>query len=227
MIVGVSLQTYFSIQHLQTAAYCAYRARRLECRGAVHSASTLDVAIKGYVSSSLFATVAFLEALANELFADAAKPDGGHLSSLAVDARFLIAELGQTESVDRAPVISKFDVLLRAAALQPVTRDRNPGQDLSTVIRLRNELVHYKAEWLDMGTPGMTRPGSFLESKLAMQVQGRFIDRPGPRSSDSWLGAGCAAWALQCAVAYTDEVFKRLRVTPLYEHVRSKLTVAK
>jgi hypothetical protein len=226
MIVGISLQTYFSIQHVQAAAYLACRATCLERRSTARSIPTLDVAIKGYASSSLFTTVAFLEALVNELFADAAKSDGGHLSSLEANTRGLIAELGQTESVERAPVMSKFDILLKAAALPPVSRDRNPGQDLSTAIRLRNELVHYKAEWLDIGTPGMARPGNFSDSKLAKQVQGRFNDRPGPKSSDSWLGGGCAAWALRCAIAYTDDAFGRLRVKPLYEHVRKSLAVA-
>lgn len=223
MIVGISLQTYFSIQHVQAAAYLARRAVRLERRSAAFPTPTLDVAIMGYAASSLFATVAFLEALANELFADAAQLDGGHLSSLEITKRSLIAELGKTESVERAPVMSKFDILLRAAVVQPVAKDKNPGQDLSTAIRLRNELVHYKAEWFDMGTPGMARPGNLSESKLAKQIQGRFNDRPGLKSADSWLGGGCATWGLRCAVAYTDEVFAQLGIAPFYEHVRASL----
>lgn len=227
MLVGLSLQTYFSIQHVQAAAYLASRAVRLERRYAAGSTCNLGVAIKGYAASSLFTTVAFLEALVNELFADAAKSSGGHLSAIDEKSRSLIAELGQTESVERAAVMSKFDLLLRAAGSNPIDRDRNPSQDLSTAIRLRNELVHYKAEWLDSGTPGMVRPGNLYESKLAKQMQGRFRDRPGLHSSDSWLGGGCATWAVRNAVAYTDEVFTRLGVTPLYEHVRSQLAIEK
>jgi len=86
MPVEILLTTYFSIQHVQAAAYLASRATRLERRSAANSGSSnLDVAVKGYASSSLFTTAAFLEALANELFADAAMPGGGHLSPL--DAR--------------------------------------------------------------------------------------------------------------------------------------------
>jgi hypothetical protein len=82
VIVGLSLQTYFSIQHVQAAAYLARRASRLERAGApTLRPPQIDVAIRGYASSTLFTAVAFLEALANELYADAAKPDGGHLSA--------------------------------------------------------------------------------------------------------------------------------------------------
>lgn len=227
MLVGLSIQTYYSIQHVQAAAYFVRRASRLERRSAVTpGCPRLNVAIQGYASSSLFTMVAFLEALANELFADAAKADGGHLSDLDPQIRKLIAELGQIESVEKASVMSKFDVLLRAAGLQPVPRDRTPGQDLATAIRLRNELVHYKAEWFDMGTPGMVRPGNFSESRLAQQIRGRFNARHGAKGPDSWLGGGCAKWALANAIAYTDEVFSRLSITPLYEHVRSELASA-
>lgn len=227
MFVGISIQTYYSIQHVQAAAYFVRRASRLERRSAVTpGCPKLNVAIQGYASASLFAMVSFLEALANELFADAAKPDGGHLSVLDPRIRGVIAELGQIESVEKASVTSKFDVLLRAAGLQPVQRDRTPGQDLATAIRLRNELVHYKAAWFDMGTPGIVRPGNFSESKLAQQIRGRFSGRYGARGPDSWLGGGCAKWALTNAIAYTDEVFSRLSITPLYEHVRSELALA-
>ena len=154
MLLGLSIQTYYSIQHVQAAAYFVRRASRLERRSAATpGCPRLNVAIQGYASSSLFTIVAFLEALANELFADAAKSDGGHLSVLDPQIRKLIAELGQIESVEKASVMSKFDVLLRAAGLQPVPKDRTPGQDLATAIRLRNELVHYKAEWFDIGNP--------------------------------------------------------------------------
>jgi hypothetical protein len=204
MLIGLSLQTYFSIQHVQAASYFSQRAARLERFASKQSRlPNLDVAVMGYAASALFTTTAFLEALVNELFADAAKPDGGHLSALDPKTRSLIAQLGQTESVERAPAMSKFDILLRAAGLQPVPRDSCPGQDLATAVRLRNELVHYKAEWFDMGAPGMVRPGSFLESKLAQQIQGRFSERPGATGADRWLGSGCAEWAVTNAVAYT------------------------
>lgn len=227
MLVGISIQTYYSIQHVQAAAYFVRRACRMERRSAVTpECSRLNVAIQGYASSSLFTMVAFLEALANEFFADAAKSEGGHLPVLDPQTRRLVAELGRIESVEKASVMSKFDVLLRAAGLQPIPRDRTPGQDLAIAIRLRNELVHYKAEWFDMGAPEMVRPGNFSESKLAQQIHGRFSGRHGARGPDSWLGGGCAKWALANAIAYTDEVFSRLSITPLYEHVRSELALA-
>jgi hypothetical protein len=229
MIVGMSLQTYFSIQHVQAAAYFSRKVSRLERHfGAGPMPPTVAVIGKGYVSTALFTSVAFLEALANELFADAEMPDGGHLSILGRQPLSLIADVGNVESVEKAAVMSKFDLLLRLANREPIERDRNPSQDLATMIRLRNELVHYKAEFFDVGTEGMVRPGNFTESKLARQIVGKFAHRANSSGAeaDSWLGAGCAQWAVRSAIAYTDEVFRRLGIVPLYDHVRGNLSEA-
>ncbi len=225
-ITSISSQTYYSIQHLQVAGYFVCRAERLErrCNVTSHNGS-LDTLIAGYSASSLFTTVAFLEALANELFADAAQKDGGHLSPIQNSLITLIANLGKSEAVQKSKVTEKFDILLLAAQKKPIPKNCNPGQDLATAIRLRNELVHYKAEWFDVGTPGMARPRNFLDSKLPQQIQGRFKPRSGAvgMRADGWLGAGCASWALKRAVQYTNQVFAELGIKPIYDHVFQSL----
>ncbi|WP_212630692.1 hypothetical protein [Pseudomonas sp. KB-10] len=208
------------------AGYFVSRAERLERRyGAASFNANLDTLIAGYAASSLFTTVAFLEALINELFADAAQKNGGNLSSIDPGSLALIADLGESTSVQKSTVTEKFGILLRAAQKEPISKSCNPGQDLATAIRLRNELVHYKAEFFDVGTPGAARVGNFLESKLPHQISGRFQPRPGSAGmrADGWLGAGCASWALKHAISYADEVFLRLGIKPIYDHVRQTL----
>jgi hypothetical protein len=170
---------------------------------------------------------AFLEAFVNELLADAQRPDGGHLKTLSKRGLGLISELGADAAVQRASVLSKFGILLQAEDKRPVSFGESPGQDVSIMIRLRNNLVHYKASWLDVGTPGLVRPGSLLESKLYEGMKGKFPHRNGgnPTSGDSWLGAGCASWSVRSSVDYTDAVCAKLGVTPLYEHVRQNLVL--
>ena len=77
MITGIGLQTYYSIQHVQAAAYLTRRAASIEADLTGDTAPEI-VALKAYVSSALFSCVAFLEALVNEIYADAIRPEGGH-----------------------------------------------------------------------------------------------------------------------------------------------------
>lgn len=224
MIIGISLQTYYSIQHVQAAAYLTRRAARVEADLSGDTAPEA-VELKAYVSSALFSSVAFLEALANEIFADAIRPEGGHLSALDERDRSMIAGLGETDSVQKASILSKYDLLLRAAGKSPLPSDCDPHQATATVIRLRNEIVHYKASFFDVGTEGMVRAGSFHTSKLPQQIKGKFEPRRNTQglSGDAWLGHGLAQWSVRTTVAYADAVFAALGVVPYYDHVRSKL----
>ncbi len=227
MITGISLKTYFSIQHVQAAAYFSRRTTRIERRKSPDLDNALRVASRGYVATTLFTAVAFLEALANELYADAEMPDGGHLKSLDPNFRRLIAEIGSVESVEKSPVMSKFDLMLRAANREPLDKGSSPSQDVATMIRLRNELVHYKAAWFDVGTEGYVRPGSLMDSKLSQQISGKFKFRTGSTGgleADSWMGCGCTQWAVTSTVSYADAVFQRLGVPPIYNHVRQCLS---
>lgn len=61
---------------MQAAAYMTRQAVRVEADLAGDTAPEA-VALKTYVSSALFSSVAFLEALINEIYADAIRPCGG------------------------------------------------------------------------------------------------------------------------------------------------------
>ncbi|GAB1406128.1 hypothetical protein MASR1M8_00470 [Thermomonas brevis] len=224
MIIGIGLQTYYSIQHIQAAAYLTRRAASVEADLTGDTAPEA-VELKAYVSSALFSSVAFLEALANEIYADAIRPEGGHLAALSERDRSMIAGLGETDSIQKASILSKYDILLRAAGKSPLPSNCDTHQATATIIRLRNEIVHYKASFFDVGTEGMVRAGSFHTSKLPQQIKGKFEPRRGAQgiSGDAWLGHGLAQWSVNATVAYADAIFSSLGVRPYYDHVRAKL----
>ncbi|WP_273023489.1 hypothetical protein [Rheinheimera sp.] len=224
MLVGIGLKCYYSIQHLQAAAYLTRQASRIE--SCLSNEFNLElVALKAYVSSALFSSVAFLEALANEMYADAMQADGGHLSQLDQNSRKMIASLGETESVQKSAILTKFDLILTAAGKPTISRDCDPYQAVATVIRLRNEIVHYKAPFFDTGTENMVRTGNFNDSKLAKQIKGKFELRKNAQvlSGDSFLGHGLAEWSLQSSVKLADTIFSILNVDPYFDHVRENL----
>lgn len=224
MIISIGMQTYYSIQHIQAAAYMTRSASKIEAQ-LTDETDHEAVVLKAYVSSALFSSVAFLEALANEIYADALQPNEEHLSTLTERDRAMIAGLGETESVQRASILAKYDLLLLAAGKPPLRHDNDPYKATSTVIRLRNEIVHYKASFFDVGSEGMVRAGSFSKSKLPQQIKDKFKPRKSARglSGDAWIGYGLAQWSLTSVIAYADAVFEALGVHPYFDHVRDKL----
>ncbi|WP_226469889.1 hypothetical protein [Luteimonas panaciterrae] len=217
--IGFSLQAFYSIQHIQAAAYFSKQATKLESK-VRNDNDPKAVALKAYVTSTLFLSVAFLEALTNEMLADAAEESGGHLQDIPLPARELIAELGRTETVQLANILAKFDLILRAAGKPPV-KGESAHENIQLLVRLRNAMMHYKASFFDWGTEGMTRAGDFNRTDLPKKIAGRFPLRQGDGVSppEGWISAGCAQWAVRSVFAYADLVFSRLGISPYYDHV--------
>jgi len=223
--MSVASQTYYSIQHVRAAALFTRNIRRLESnlQGAVWSEED-RVAGLAYVAAALFSAVAFLEALANELYADAVMPDAGHLKHLNPEAAVAVAVAAADSQIQRSPVTAKFDALLVAAGRKKLDKGTRICQDVELVIDLRNELTHYKAAFFDMGTVGMAREGAFVNGKLKRAIFKKFSPRDDTTSqADSWMGAGCCQWATKAVMAYAEAVSSVLGIRPLHDHVREAL----
>ena len=99
------------------------------------------------------------------------------------------------------------------------------AKEICLAINLRNRFAHYKADWLDVGTDDLVRPKNFMRSSFRIEMQERFprLSTAGFLGADVLLKCDCAKWALCSAIAYADEVFSRLSVKPIYNHVRPNL----
>jgi hypothetical protein len=105
----VSIRSYSSGHLLWTAQHEAELAGQVEAGLAGKVPFSLEH--RGYVLSSIIASVAFLEAMVNELFQDAAdgkasQPDG-YLSPLSADCRRLMADLWRATREGKRPERSR------------------------------------------------------------------------------------------------------------------------
>lgn len=233
-MVGLGMQTYYSLRHLQSAGFFVRRSERVEIRVLRNPENAgLTQILQSYVAASLFASTAFLEALCSELIGDAATPSGGHLSTLGADVLHRVADIGKRKRGDRPPagknarplVLARFDQILDACGKAPLADGAAVAAEVQLAVRFRNRLVHYKAEWMDVGTDEFVRSGNFMHSDFKEDMQERFprLSTAGLLGADVLLRSDCAAWALRSAVAYADEIFRRLAIDPIYSHVRPDL----
>ncbi len=223
MIVGMSMQTFFSIQHVRAATYFARESARLQKR-MKKSATTLQLStpLKATVTAALFSSVAFLEATINEIYAEAEK-ENGLLGSIDPNASKLIAYLWESGEIDRASVMNKFSILLAAASRDPLDKGSKTCQEVKSLISLRNALMHYKSSWLDIGTEGMVRKGALTNSGLIKSISSSFEWLPGSSRSDGWMSADCAIWSAESSINYANYFFERLDIVPTYSHVLEDL----
>ena len=180
-----------------------------------------DIEHHGCVLSAVIDSAAFLEAMANELYQDAADGHGftgdGYLAPLGDDTRRRMAQLWrETAGGQRLRVMANYRMLLARAGQEPLDPGAQPYQDGREVIRLRNTLVHFVPESM----------ASDEAHAMEKHLRGRFPDNAFMAGTgNAWwpdfcLGHGCSTWAHMSAVALADQAAQALGIRPNYQRVR-------
>lgn len=215
------IKSNLSIPHGQAALIFAKDAQKIE--EAVGSNRANDEQLhrhNAYVIGCVMSSVAFLESLINEFFVDVKDSTRAkYLKNLKQDRCERIAQLSEIEGVDRFNVLEKYQIVLGALDADKLSKGSNPFQDANLLIKLRNALVHYKPKWLPAGEE--------LDEEKYMKkyLSGKFAINPlvGDRNT-FWpykcLSAGCAKWAVESSVSFTDNFFQIIGLAPPYDMSR-------
>ncbi len=90
----VRSRTYYSLQHIQSAALFTRQCYQIESNYDGIFSDELISEHWSYVTGAIFATVSFLEATINELFADTTDhPDGELASHLDTSTKLIMADM--------------------------------------------------------------------------------------------------------------------------------------
>lgn len=120
------------------------------------------------------------------------------------------------------PILQKYEIALQLNGKPSFDTSRSPYQDAKQLVNLRNALVHFEPETITSAVDGK-KPQAHAFDGLQSKFPNNPLTGPGnPYYPDKMLGAGCAAWAVRSAVAFTDEFFAKLGMPPMYESVRGE-----
>jgi len=217
--VTITMRAYYSSYHLWAAKHFCALAQTVE--NAPGEQTRFDIKHRAYVTNSVFSAVAFLEAAINELYQDAADNHESYIKELDPDSKRLMSDFWQfTEERNRSAfnLLDKYQIALTLLRKQQFDPGQLPYQDAAFVVKLRNELVHFKPQSL----------GGDVEHKLARQLRGKFpenrlMDGSGnPWFPDKCLGHGCAEWAVTSVSNLADEFFATINVEPNYQRIEFK-----
>ncbi|MBF9325142.1 hypothetical protein [Mycobacteroides chelonae] len=158
MTARIGVREYFASELLWNANYLVEMAEAREAALLGEGFRGVDRVLRAQVVSSIFQSVAFLEAYANGVWGDAAvadptsPPSIPQLTGLSTDALRRLKELWNTQRVERAlSVVEKFQVALTCVNQDRIDMGSEPGQTVAAMIRLRNDLMHFKPKtnWSD------------------------------------------------------------------------------
>lgn len=162
--------------------------------------------MSAHVSGSVISAGAFLDATANELKENDARP------------RRSIAGMPSS--------LLRLNEIIEDAGAVPIEHSDHRWRAARTLIDLRNRLVHYQHDWLDSGTENMAGPRNIYSSDLWKRLQESFEFLPATEhNARRFLSPDCAVWATSSAINFLDEFYSRLGKTPNHEHLRNSITV--
>jgi len=207
----------FTGQFLEAATLFARRARLIEGMPNDELKEELHREHRGLVSATLMQCAAALETEAGEI---CTYGPGAHLGSNETNrsAHKFLNPLADV--VDRHEPLRRFELILHLLKRPALDRGREPYQSAALVVRLRNEITHYKSMW-----------GQEMESsKLFGSIKGLRHNPPpfiAPNTNffpHQCLSADCAAWAVISTVAFLDAVYDKLDVPSRFETYRPGVT---
>jgi hypothetical protein len=230
---AIRFRDCFSVRYIQSAALLCRLGYHIEkgfaASGKISEEELLQHEV--FILNSVLSSVAFLESTINELYADAA--DDAYFFTDEQNELLLktIGEKWRNEkNFDRAPLVNKYQKILVIAEKPPFYEDDPVFSDIRTLIEIRNYLMHYKREWIivqngEIPDDNKETHGERLERILRNKfVTNPFAHQNRPFFPDTFFGHGCAEWAVNNSLAFTDIFFKRLDLPPPYEGIKNELS---
>ncbi len=182
----------FAVQHMMAAAHFSRLCNKVEQDNIGLPLGPFYDEIISYVTATILSTVASLESNINEIFADALD---GILKFESIDLKRL-KEIWQL--VEEKPIIEKYQIAIVFNGKDRLAKDVRQYQNVDTLIKARNALVHFKPEWHDEQE---------AHDKIGKRLQGKFnyssfVDENSPIFPVRSMTHGFAAWAVQSSLDY-------------------------
>ncbi|MGW0944522.1 hypothetical protein ACWD4O_18535 [Streptomyces sp. NPDC002623] len=217
---------WYSKDHARAATLFSRKCRELE-ETLETSSPDKEAEHRSYAAAAILASVAFMEASLNELLASADHENlgvGGALGGLPQDERQALTALKKAWGRSGPSTLDRLQLVLHLLRREPFKRGASPFQEAQLVVSLRNDLVHYPAEW----RVGVGATEEEARKGLAAKLKGKFPENPfmpkqNPYFPDRCLGHGCTAWAWKSIFELMEKFFEQVGVTPIFDDVRGQL----
>jgi len=232
-MVGIALLSILSTQHLKAAALFSRQAERIENKHVddYHDLSSKEKEritsdYRSFVIAAVVLCASFLEAFANELWSYTHQNKGSDFLK-SIDQRKIemmgaLWDRHEIPKTARYPILRKFEMFLSEAGRAAYDKGQSPYQDVTALVTLRNELIHYTPLWSSVTgsreLPGYQEIENLLTGKVTLSPFGGNTFFP-----EKCLSHGCAAWAVESAISFCDDFCARIGTTPHYDAIRATL----
>jgi len=203
----------FTAQFIEAAAIFVRKAADIEANHSGTLSEPLRSEHRGFVSTAIMQCAAALETEAHEICAYGPASYQGSIGK----AQRLLAPLA--DFIDDQDTLTRYRIIFHILQIPVLDSDREPFQSAQLVIRLRNEITHYKSRWGEE----MSRSKLFRALEELRHKPPSFTQPNQNFFPHRCLGAECGVWAVRSTVAFLDEVYRALGVTSRFEPYRQRI----
>jgi hypothetical protein len=189
MSATIRVRDGFTISHLQMAARFSRYVGEIERDNASQPFGPFYDEMKGFATACVMSAVAGVEAYINEVFFERDK----NFSATPSAALDLVWENIAT----RPDIIRKFDDARKLLGLPKTDRKTYPGDDMETLILLRNRLTHFHPEWRDE-----QRRHAELSKRLEPCCKGNPYFPNEAWFPSRWIAHDATTWAVMTALEF-------------------------
>ena len=218
MTATLSTRYSFTAQFLRGGTIFARRAHEIEASTLPSVSEELQSEHIACVVGAVTQSAAALEAEISEVLNHG---PGHHLGSSGVSATARDFLLPLADTIDGESTLRRYDLVLHLLRKPAFDRGAHPYQVANLLVRLRNELIHYKSKW------GEQMDGEKVFSRLERLG----LDKPAFVSAHTnffphrCLSASLASWSVTTGIAFVNAFYQHLAiVSPLIAHAQN-LTV--
>jgi hypothetical protein len=205
MVTSMAASRYsFTAQYLCASAIFARRCAETERANSENPDEPTRTEHRGLVTATIMQCVAAVEAESAEVVMHG---PGSRLGSDRTDARArdLLAPYAKFIE-EKLPALLRYKLILLMLQKPPLREGEQTWQGMDTLMRLRNELVHYKSEW----SHEMDRKAFFKTLEHLRLEPPPFVPAKANFFPEKLLGAACAAWSVRTAVAFLNGFYHRM-----------------
>ncbi len=202
----------FTAQFLRGAGIFAKHAREIEQSTGTTATEDIPSEHRAFVVAAIIHSSAALEAEISEV---AEYGPGHHLGSNGLDvlAHDMLSPIAAV--VDDQPTLERYQLVLHLLRKPKFAPGHQPLQSVALLIRLRNELVHYKSRF-----GSKMENIKFLETLRQLNhARPPFVSSHANFFPHHCLSADCAIWSVNTALVFIDAFYGKLDIhSPLDAH---------
>lgn len=216
--VGVDGRYSFIAQNLCGSALFARRCAEIERANPTDADEPTRCEHLAMVTAAITQSAAAVEAESAELTMHGPEI---HLGSNGLDRNAHDFLLPLTEMIDNQKALTRFRVILHLLGKPEMLEGEHPWQGMVILVRLRNELTHYKSKW----GKKMEKEKLFTTLKQMNLPKPPFVSEYAYFFPHKFMGAACAAWAVQTAVDFINGFYERMGIVSRLAPYADRLSV--